>query len=98
MEAKCTSPLGTTWALLLGGRYNLTGSPALLPACGLETATEKKPHHTAVVLPFQHDFVSQGNLGQRSMERAWSTAGLCACSGSSHVGDCRLSTYMELSA
>eukprot|EP00971_Amphidinium_carterae_P117001 2317112-Amphidinium_carterae.1 len=59
-----TSPQGevqTDWVLC---------SKALLPACGMEEATEKKPDHWAIKLDFDLEFVSQGYMGQRSYETA----------------------------
>eukprot|EP00971_Amphidinium_carterae_P283132 5621015-Amphidinium_carterae.1 len=59
-----TSPQGevqTDWILC---------SKALLPACGIEEATEKMPDHWAIKLEFNLEFVSQGYMGQRSYETA----------------------------
>eukprot|EP00971_Amphidinium_carterae_P348909 6490738-Amphidinium_carterae.2 len=61
----------------------LTGffAPTLLPACGLETATDKKPDHVAVKLDVQSELVSHrlllGNqqlLENPPEEEAWVTA------------------------
>eukprot|EP00971_Amphidinium_carterae_P192585 3821676-Amphidinium_carterae.1 len=52
--------------LLVNARLGLTTADrenALLPA-----ATDKKPYHVAIVLPFQLDLVCQGDLGQRKYE------------------------------
>eukprot|EP00971_Amphidinium_carterae_P045754 900316-Amphidinium_carterae.3 len=59
-----TSPQGeaqTDWILC---------SKALLPACGMEEATEKKPDHWAIKLDFDLELVSQGYMEQRSYETA----------------------------
>eukprot|EP00971_Amphidinium_carterae_P081146 1605190-Amphidinium_carterae.1 len=57
-----TSPQGevhTDWILC---------SKALLPACGLEEETDKKPDHVAFKMEFQLDLVSPGYMGQKSYE------------------------------
>eukprot|EP00971_Amphidinium_carterae_P183419 3640459-Amphidinium_carterae.4 len=63
-NVKYTSPKGEIhldWILC---------SKALLPACGLEQATEKKPDHVAIKMDFQLELVSQGYTGQISYETA----------------------------
>eukprot|EP00971_Amphidinium_carterae_P059735 1181704-Amphidinium_carterae.4 len=57
-----TSPQGevhTDWILC---------SKALLPACGLEEETDKKPDHLVIKMEFQLDLVSQGYMGQKGYE------------------------------
>eukprot|EP00971_Amphidinium_carterae_P252585 5014677-Amphidinium_carterae.1 len=59
-----TSPQGevhTDWILC---------SKALLPACGAEEETDKKPDHRAIKLNFDLELVSHGYMGQRSYENA----------------------------
>eukprot|EP00971_Amphidinium_carterae_P163036 3232283-Amphidinium_carterae.1 len=45
-------------------------SKALMPACGIEQDTGKKPDHVAISMEFQLELVSQGYRGQRSYETA----------------------------
>eukprot|EP00971_Amphidinium_carterae_P176904 3507770-Amphidinium_carterae.1 len=40
-------------------------SKALMPACGMELDTGKKPDHVAISLDFRLDLVSQGYRGQK---------------------------------
>eukprot|EP00971_Amphidinium_carterae_P201623 4000880-Amphidinium_carterae.3 len=48
----------------------MEASKALLPACGIESDTGKKPDHVAISLEFRLDLVSQGYRGQKSYETA----------------------------
>eukprot|EP00971_Amphidinium_carterae_P233542 4634806-Amphidinium_carterae.1 len=45
-------------------------SKALMPSCGMEQETGKKPDHVAISLEFRLDLVSQGYRGQKSYETA----------------------------
>eukprot|EP00971_Amphidinium_carterae_P221807 4403169-Amphidinium_carterae.2 len=63
-EVRYTSPVGELqidWILC---------SKALLPACGVEQETGKKPDHVAISLEFRLELVSQGYRGQKSYETA----------------------------
>eukprot|EP00971_Amphidinium_carterae_P230815 4580301-Amphidinium_carterae.3 len=45
----------------------------MLPACGMETTTDKKPDHVAIKMEFRLLLVSQGYQGQRRYEEAKTT-------------------------